>query len=247
MNIITASVKIRRGISIIAATPSSAGNNYTATGGQSTCVPFVVTNYGYGLIWDNPSKTTIEPGFNEQTKWTSQVGNRVSFFVIAGKTSDEIYSGYRRLTGVTHLLPKSAYGFIQCKQRYSTQKEVLAIAKGYRERHLPADMIVVDWFYYTKMGQMDFVPERWPDPAAMNRQLHDMGFQTMISVWPRFEKSSRYFDFINQKGWFLHTADGTPVDGLPYDRAGSDINVGRKRDGHHGTQRQSRTQQRILL
>ena len=59
-------------------------HNYTATGGPSVCVPFVVTNRGYGLIWDNPSKTTIEPGFNEQTKWTSEVGDRVSFFVIAG-------------------------------------------------------------------------------------------------------------------------------------------------------------------
>jgi alpha-D-xyloside xylohydrolase len=200
-------------------------NNYTAAGGQSTCVPFVVTNYGYGLIWDNPSKTTIEPGFNEQTKWTSQVGNRVSFFVIAGKTSDEIYSGYRQLTGVTHLLPKSAYGFIQCKQRYSTQKEVLAVAKGYRERHLPADVIVVDWFYYTKMGQMDMDPQKWPDPAAMNRELHDMGFHSMISIWPRFVPGSRYYDLLLRKGWFMHLADGTPTNGLPYDRAGSDINT----------------------
>ena len=47
-------------------------------------MPLLVTNKGYGLLWDNPSKTTIEPGFNEQTKWTSQVGDRVSFFVIAG-------------------------------------------------------------------------------------------------------------------------------------------------------------------
>ncbi len=51
------------------------------------------------------------------------------------------------------------------------------MAKGYRERHLPADVIVVDWFYYTKMGQMDMVPANWPDPAAMNKQLHDMGFR----------------------------------------------------------------------
>jgi alpha-D-xyloside xylohydrolase len=200
-------------------------NNYTATAGPSTCVPFVITNYGYGLIWDNPSKTTIEPGFNEQTKWISEVGNRVSFFVIAGKTSDEIYSGYRQLTGVTHLLPKSAYGFIQCKQRYSTQKEVLAVAKGYRERHLPADMIVVDWFYYTKMGQMDMDPKKWPDPAAMNRQLHAMGFHTMISIWPRFVPGSRYYDLLLRKGWFEHLADGTPTNGLPYDRAGSDIDT----------------------
>ena len=92
-----------------------------------------------------------------------EVGDRVSFFVIAGRTYDEIYAGYRQLTGATPMLPKAAYGYIQCKQRYSTQDEVLAVANGYRERHLPADVIVVDWFYYTKMGQMDF------DPGAMAR------------------------------------------------------------------------------
>ena len=93
-------------------------HNYTATAAPSICVPFMVTNYGYGIVWDNPSRTTIEPGFNQQTRWTSEVGNRVSFFVIAGKNYDEIYSGYRLLTGATPMLPKAAYGFVQCKQRY---------------------------------------------------------------------------------------------------------------------------------
>ena len=199
-------------------------HDYNATAAPSVCVPFLVTNKGYGLVWDNPSKTVIEPGFNERTRWKSQVGQRVSFFVITG-TYDEIYAGYRLLTGPTPLLPKAAYGYIQCKQRYASQDEVLSVAKGYRERHLPADVLVVDWFYYTKMGEMDFVKEKWPDPAAMNRQLHDMGFQTMISVWPRFTKESRFYDFIRQKGWFEHLADGTPTDGLPYDRAGSDIDT----------------------
>ncbi|MGD0364300.1 MAG: TIM-barrel domain-containing protein [Bryobacteraceae bacterium] len=200
-------------------------HNYTAPGGPSVCVPFVVTNRGYGLIWDNPSKTTIEPGFNEQTKWTSEVGDRVSFFVIAGNTTDEIYAGYRLLTGATPMLPKAAYGYIQCKQRYSSQAEVLAVAKGYRERKLPADVMVVDWFYWTKMGQIDMDPVKWPDPAAMNRQLHEMGFQTMISVWPRFVPGSRYYDLLLKKGWFEQLADGTPTNGLPYDRAGSDIDT----------------------
>lgn len=200
-------------------------NNYLSTGGPTWCIPFAVTNKGYGLIWDNPSQTTIRPGFNEQTTWNSQVGDRVSFFVIAGENTDEIYSGYRLLTGPTPLLPKAAYGYIQCKQRYSSQEEVLAVANGYRERHLPADVIVVDWFYYTKMGQMDFDPAKWPDPAAMNRKLHEMGFQTMISVWPRFVKDSRYYDTVLKNGWFEHLADGTPINGLPYDRAGSDIDT----------------------
>jgi len=59
-----------------------------------------------------------------------QVGDRVSFFVIAGNKTDEIYAGYRLLTGSTPMLPKAAYGFIQCKQRYSTQDEVLAVLKA---------------------------------------------------------------------------------------------------------------------
>ena len=205
--------------------PVRCWNDYLASAGPSFCVPFLVTNKGYGLLWDNPSKTTIEPGFNEQTRWTSEVGGRVSFFVIAGSTADEIYAGYRLLTGPTPLLPKAAYGYIQCKQRYLNQEEMLAVAQGYRSRHLPADVLVLDWFYYTKMGQMDMDPRFWPDPKAMNRKLHDLGFETMISVWPRFVPEDRFYASLLAKGWLLHTADGTPLNGLPYDRAGADIDT----------------------
>jgi alpha-D-xyloside xylohydrolase len=149
----------------------------------------------------------------------------VSFFVIAGKTYDEIYSGYNLLTGDVPMLPKSAYGYIQCKQRYTSQAELMAVAKGYRDRHLPADVLVIDWFHYTKMGEMDMDPEKWPDPIAMNRELHAMNFHTMISVWPRFIPEDRYYKTVLDNGWFMHLADGTPTDGLPYDRAGSDIDT----------------------
>jgi alpha-D-xyloside xylohydrolase len=205
--------------------PVRCWHDYNAAAGASVCVPFLVTNKGYGLVWDNPSKTTIVPGFNERTQWSSESGSRVSFFVISGKTVDEIYAGYRLLTGPTPMLPKAAYGYIQCKQRYSSQEELLAVAKGYRERHLPIDVLVVDWFYYTKMGQMDMDPKYWPDPVAMNKQLHDMGFETMISVWPRFVPEDRFYGEILKNGWFLKTADGKPIDGLPYDRAGADIDT----------------------
>ncbi len=199
---------------------------YDAPGGESVCVPFLVTNRGYGVIWDNPSKTTIVPGMNEVTTWESELGERVSFFVIAGRTTDEIYAGYRHLTGTTQIPPKAAFAFIQCKNRYASQEELLNVAKGYRERHYPADILVVDWFYWTKMGSFDMDPKAWPDPVAMNKQLHDMGYQTMISVWPRFEPGSRYFDLLAQNGWFLADQSGRPVVNLPDrgDYAGALIN-----------------------
>jgi alpha-D-xyloside xylohydrolase len=200
-------------------------HDYNAPSGQSVCVPFVVTNKGYGIVWDNPSVTTVAFGFNDRTRWTSDVGQRVSFFVIAGKTYDEIYAGYRLLTGDVPMLPKSAYGYIQCKQRYSSQDELMAVAKGYRERHLPIDDLVIDWFHYTKMGEMDMDPAKWPDPVGMNRELHAMNFHTMISVWPRFIPEDRYYATILKNGWFEALANGTPTNGLPYDRAGSDIDT----------------------
>jgi alpha-glucosidase (family GH31 glycosyl hydrolase) len=100
---------------------------------------------------------------------------------------------------------------------------VLDVANGYRSRGYPLDIMVIDWFYWTRMGQLDIDPGAFPDPQAMNRQLHEQGVHSIISVWPRFEKESRYFDFLAAKGWLLKDADGKPVDGLAErsDRAGA--------------------------
>jgi len=102
----------------------SCWHDYNAIGGQSVCVPFLISSRGYGLIWDNPSKTTIDLGFNQKNTWSSEIGDRVSFFVIAGATSDEIYEGYRhQLTGVAHTLPKGAYSYIQATAAAVTETE----------------------------------------------------------------------------------------------------------------------------
>lgn len=200
-------------------------HDYSAIGGENVCVPFMVSSRGYGLIWDNPSKTTIDLGFNQRNAWSSEVGDRVSFFVIQGKNSDEIYTGYRQLTGVTHLLPKATYGYIQSKAIYPTQDQIMAVAKGYRDRNLPLDVLVVDFLNMTRQGELDLDPARWPDPAAMNQQLHSMGIGTLLSVWPHFSAGTRYYDMLREKGWLIHTADGTPDVGGFKDVIGPNIDT----------------------
>lgn len=198
-------------------------HHYDAPAGETVCVPFMVTNKGYGIVWDNPARTLIQPGMHSSTHWQSQVGERVSFFVITGKTTDELYAGYAKLTGATPLPPKAGFGLIQSKARYESQKELLDIANGYRQRGLPIDVMVLDWFYWTRMGQLDIDRTYFPDPKGMNDQLKAMGMHSIISVWPRFERESRYFDMLAARGWFLKDKDGNPVDGLPmrFDRAGA--------------------------
>ena len=133
-------------------------HDYGAIGGEDVCVPFLVSSRGYGLVWDNPSKTTVDLGFNGRNMWSSEVGDRVSYFVIAGENSDEIYEGYRLLTGVTHLLPRAVYGYIQSKAIYPTQEQILDVAKGYRERKLPLDVVVVDFLNMTRQGEWIWTP-----------------------------------------------------------------------------------------
>ncbi|SFJ70436.1 alpha-D-xyloside xylohydrolase [Sphingomonas sp. NFR04] len=198
-------------------------HNYDAPAGESVCVPFMVTNKGYGIVWDNASATTVSPGLHNSTHWQSKVGERVSFFIITGDTTDQLYAGYAKLTGSTPLPPKAAFGLIQSKARYESQAELLGIAEGYRKRNLPLDVMVLDWFYWTRMGQLDIDRTYFPDPKGMNDTLRGMGMRSIISVWPRFERESRYYDFLAAKGWLLHDKDGSVVDGLPVraDRAGA--------------------------
>jgi alpha-D-xyloside xylohydrolase len=200
-------------------------HEYNAIGGETVCVPFMVSSRNYGLIWDNPSKTTIDLSVNLRNVWSSEVGDRVSFFVISGDNSDEIYQGYRQLTGVTHMLPKATYGYIQSKAIYPTQDQIMAIAKGYRDRNLPLDVLVVDFLNMTRQGELDLDPARWPDPAAMNKQLHSMGIATLLSVWPHFSPGTRYYDMLRQKGWLIHTADGAPDFGGFKDVIGPNIDT----------------------
>ncbi|WP_294261927.1 TIM-barrel domain-containing protein [uncultured Sphingomonas sp.] len=198
-------------------------HNYDAPTGETVCVPFLVTDKGYAILWDNPSVTTVSPGINDKTQFQSRVGERVSFFIVTGKTTDELYAGYARLTGRTPLPPKAAFGLIQSKARYETQGELMGIANGYAKRNLPLDVMVLDWFHWTRMGQMDIDRTAFPDPAGMNRELHARGLHTMLSVWPRYEREGRYYDLLASKGWFLKDPDGEPAYGLAIrsDRAGA--------------------------
>lgn len=200
---------------------------YDAPAGETVCVPFMVSSKGYGIVWDNPSATRFVAGVNGRTSFQSNVGERVSFFVITGSTPEEIYSGYARVTGKTPIPPKAAFGLIQSKARYDSQQEVLRVANTYRQKRYPLDIMVVDWFYWTRMGQLDIDPAQYPAPAAMNKELHDLGMQSIVSVWPRFESSGRYFNELDAKGYFLKDKDGKTVDGLPFrsDRTGALIDA----------------------
>lgn len=70
---------------------------------------------------------------------------RLDYYFIAGTNLDEIISGFRSLTGKAALLPKWAYGYLQSREVYHTQQELMDTVAEYRRRKIPLDGIIQDW------------------------------------------------------------------------------------------------------
>lgn len=154
-------------------------------------VPVLISTKHYGLLWDNYSYSEFNDIRGSYYLW-SEVADEINYFFIYGETTDKIISSYRRLTGVAPMFPKWVYGYMQSKQKYNTQDEIVSIVKGFRDRKFPIDLIVQDWQYWpeNQWGQKSFNRKNYPDPTKMVKDIHDLNAKVIISIWPNMAKGS---------------------------------------------------------
>ena len=119
------------------------------------------------------------------TTFRSEVGDAIDYYFFYGPAADEIISGYRQATGDAPLFPEAAYGFWQCRERYSSQQQMLSAASELRAKQIPVDYIVQDWQYWGPhgWGAYEWDLKNYPDPTNMIAELHAEHFKYMISVW----------------------------------------------------------------
>jgi len=172
--------------------------------GDTLGVPFLVTNHKYGFILDNPSKATVAPGKDGLTAWDAQAGDALSYFVIFGNTVNDIYKGYRTLTGATSLPPRSALGFAQGVPKSATQDDLLQLARKYREKNYPADLLLI----HTGTNGID--AKRLQDPDGMNAEANKLGFRVIASLSPRLLKGAPHFEMLDAMGCIAKDKDGKP-------------------------------------
>ena len=183
---------------------------------SNIAIPLLVSSKGYGIFWNNPSRSRVNNRFANYLYISSEVADNVDYFFLYGPEIDRVIASYRELTGHAPMFGKWAYGFWQCKNRYQSQDELVGIARKYRELRIPLDNIVQDWFWWTRKGEHVF-NSNYPDPRGMIDDLHRMNVHLMISVWPFFEPGSAAYDNMDRHGWFI---EKFKYDKLPYHRAG---------------------------
>ncbi|MBW5445588.1 family 31 glucosidase [Cohnella sp. CFH 77786] len=173
-------------------------------------VPFALSSLGYGFLWNNPAIGHVTFGKNI-TEWHAPYTKQLDYWITAGDTPARILEAYARATGTVPMMPDYAMGLWQSKYRYRTQEELLNVAREYKRRGLPLSVIVVDFFHWTKQGEWKFDPDYWPDPAAMVRELKEMGIELMVSFWPTVDKTSENYPAMLQKGYLVRTERGVRI------------------------------------
>ncbi len=170
-------------------------------------VPFMISNLGYGFLWNNPSIGEVTFGKNI-TEWKASSTKHLDCWITAGDSPAEIEEAYASVTGTVPMMPEYGLGFWQCKLRYQTQEELLNVAREYKKRGVPLDVIVIDFFHWPKQGEWKFDSTYWPDPEAMIEELNNMDIKLMVSIWPTVEKGSENFDEMKSRGFLVKTERG---------------------------------------
>ena len=165
-------------------------------------VPLMVSSKGYGIFWNNTSRSRFNNRFANYLYISSEVADVIDYYFLYGPDFDKIVAAYRDLTGQAPMFGRWAYGFWQCKNRYKSQEELLGVARKYRDLHIPVDNLVQDWFWWNRKGEFVF-NKNYPDPKGMVDRLHNENFHLMISIWPFFEPGSANYDYMQNKGWFV--------------------------------------------
>ncbi|PTY05588.1 alpha-xylosidase [Opitutaceae bacterium EW11] len=151
----------------------------------------------FRLFWKTPSH-------DDSISLWSEAADGLDYSFVYGPELDQVVAGYRELTGAATLMPRWAYGLWQSRQRYETSQQLTDVVKGFRQREIPFDVVVQDWFYWPRdgWGSHEFEKSRFPDPDGWLKDLHDnLHTRLMISVWGKFYTGTKNFDELNKAGF----------------------------------------------
>ena len=128
----------------------------------------------------------------DETKFRSPNAKLLDYVLFYGPSADSVIAAYRNLSGNVPMLPRWAYGFWQCRERYTSGNQLFETVKEFRKRNIPMDVIVQDWQYWgdNGWGIPKFDNKNYSNPAGFIKEIHDLNAHFNISIWSNPDKNS---------------------------------------------------------
>lgn len=172
----------------------------------------------HGILYDNPFRGEMDfanrlPGSIGYTADGGIQGGELRWYVIPGPGLDSVGARYTRLTGRLPLPPRWALGYQQSRYSYWPDTQVVNVARGLRERGIPADAIYLDIHHMDEYRVFTWSPTAFPQPQRMIDTLAAMGFKVVTIVDPGIKKDPafRVYQEALARQAYVTLPDGSPA------------------------------------
>lgn len=145
----------------------------------------------FGILFDTTWKATLSCTDDKIELRSEGLPFRV--FIIDRESPQAVVRGLAELTGTMPMIPKWALGYHQCRFSYQPDSRVIEVADTFRYKRIPCDAIWMDIDYMDGFRIFTFNPEKFPNPKAVNRDLHLRGFHSTWMIDPGAKVDPDYF------------------------------------------------------
>lgn len=187
-------------------------------------IPFYIgihDGVAYGILYDNPFRADFDFSARMRSSVSYMAeggidGGELRYYVIPGPGLDTTLARYTRLTGRTSLPPRWSLGYHQSRYSYYPDTTVENLAREFRTRDIPADVIHLDIHYMNEYRDFTFNPERFPHPKALLDKLATEGFKVVTIVDPGLKIDSGYSVYRDglSRNAYITLPDGSPYVGI---------------------------------
>lgn len=180
-------------------------NQYLYQHNMRIPMPMFVSTEGYGILMNCCSLITFNDEGKQSYLYMDTV-DQLDYYFLGGSTMDGIIHNYRYLTGKAQMLPKWAYGYVQSKEQYYTEQELVDIARRYRDIQVPLDCVVQDWNTWEpgEWGNKILDKTRYGNLRKCMDEIHSLNVHTMVSVWPSMNAGCKNHQEFFEAGCILN-------------------------------------------
>jgi alpha-D-xyloside xylohydrolase len=191
--------------------------DYGQSHGSDVSIPWYASSLQYGFVWNSPaygfvdlSETALVWMANATLGVDMWITTLPDDFTPGGPVSPftPLLSNYVDAVGHASTMPFYSTGFIQCKDRYRNQTQLLDVAREYVARQLPISVIVIDWKHWVEQGDWKLNPACWPDPQGMFDELQTLGIELMVTFWPFQSTESTNWQQFSSSGYLATNLSG---------------------------------------
>ena len=171
----------------------------------------------YGIFFDNTYRSSFDFGKESRDVYSFGAdGGELDYYFFYGPHPKKVLEDYTALVGRTPLPPLWTLGYQQCRYSYYPEARVRELARTFREKKIPADVICLDIDY--QEGNRPFTIDRklFPHFEEMISDLAELGFKLIAITDLHIKKELGYvpYDSGMAGDHFVKNPDGSVYVGV---------------------------------